>query len=52
MNQLRNFLRTVPTLRLMHTSRTVGVDQFVEVGNLDLAEFDLPAANEQSAGNA
>ena len=51
MNQLRNFLRTVPTLRLMHTSRNVNIEQFVEVGNLDLAEYDVPAANEQSAGN-
>lgn len=50
MSRLRSFLRTVPTLRLMHTSRPGGVDQFVEVANIDLSEFDVRTANEQAAG--
>ncbi len=41
--QLKEFLRTVPTLKLMHASRAVGIDQFVEVTGLGLAQqFDVP----------
>jgi len=40
---LKEFLRTVPTLKLMHASRAVGIDQFVEVTGLGLAQqFDVP----------